>query len=182
MTCSWGFKENYLKLIKKDFPKHQHLKHTNKINIEHESLDKIMYNILFDLYGLLFYEFYLMVLTLTVVGYGDSISMPDLTYFNEDYTLFTLTMLAGWLGFSLFNSHIISIIESIKEPVTALKIQNDMVEGLEVFFVINNSQMKNQHNDVIREVELQKQCQALNLSFQQNYKAIRDHEFFIEMP
>ena len=66
-----------------------------------------------DLYDLVKNEMYLMVITLSVVGYGDEVSMPDLSYFKEDYTLFTFTMLAGWLGFSLCNSHIISIIDSI---------------------------------------------------------------------
>ena len=134
MTYSWSFKENYIRIITKDFKKHdQH----------NEDYNKMMERMFIDLYDLLKNEMYLMVLTLSVVGYGDEISMPDLTYFKEDYTLFTFIMLAGWLGFSLCNSHIISIIDSIKEPVSALKIQNDMTDDLEVFFVINNTLMLN---------------------------------------
>lgn len=54
-----------------------------------------------------------MVLTFAVVGYGDSISMPDLNYFKEDYELITFIILAGSLGFLLCNSHLKSIMESI---------------------------------------------------------------------
>ena len=81
-----------------------------------------------------------MVLTFAVVGYGDSISMPDLIYFKEDYALCTFIILVGSLGWLLCNSHLKSIMESIQEPVTALKIQNDLIDDLDVFYVIYNSQ------------------------------------------
>ena len=50
--------------------------------------------------SIFYHEFYLMCLTLTVVGYGDSVSMPDLSTYKSDYQWLLLSMLAGLFGFS----------------------------------------------------------------------------------
>jgi hypothetical protein len=44
-------------------------------------------------------QFYLFGLTLTVIGYGDPVSMPDLTSHNEDYQYMLFSMMFGIFAF-----------------------------------------------------------------------------------
>ena len=49
-------------------------------------------------------SFYLITLTLTVIGYGDSVSMPSLTEIKGDYKVLVFIMLLGLLAFSQVNA------------------------------------------------------------------------------
>ena len=44
-------------------------------------------------------SFYLISLTLTVIGYGDPKSMPDFKNYPEDYRILLFFMLFGFLSF-----------------------------------------------------------------------------------
>ena len=46
-------------------------------------------------------NFYLWTLTMSTVGYGDSVSMPELDSFISDYYMLTFNLLASILGFFL---------------------------------------------------------------------------------
>ena len=49
-------------------------------------------------------QFYFMCITMTVVGYGDSVSMPDLLTHPEDYTTLSIIILSGTFMFSYFSN------------------------------------------------------------------------------
>ena len=44
-----------------------------------------------------FEQFYLLIIQISSVGYGDSNSMPNLTYFKQDYWTITIQMQIAWL-------------------------------------------------------------------------------------
>ena len=50
-----------------------------------------------------FKEFYFILTTLSVVGYGDGISLPDISNFENDRGIWLLMMLAGLFVFSFFS-------------------------------------------------------------------------------
>ena len=52
-----------------------------------------------EVFKIYFKNLYLVILFLTVIGYGDSVSMPDLNTFQRDYTKLFLCMLFGFFVF-----------------------------------------------------------------------------------
>ena len=52
-----------------------------------------------EIFKVYFKNLYLTILYLSVIGYGDSVSMPDLNTFQRDYTKLLLCMLFGFFVF-----------------------------------------------------------------------------------
>ena len=62
-----------------------------------------------------FKNLYLTILYLSVIGYGDPVSMPDLTTFQRDYSKLLLCMLFGFFVFQKINAQLNRFISSIEE-------------------------------------------------------------------
>ena len=52
-----------------------------------------------DTFLLIYENFYLLFLTLAVIGYGDGRSMPDLVSYPEVYSTLTICMIFGFIIF-----------------------------------------------------------------------------------
>ena len=86
-----------------------------------------------------------MTLAMTVVGYGDSRSMPDLATYKEDYTQLLVTMLVGFFSFQMSNAQLRGFFEGdyIKEIESYEHHADALMDNIEQY-MINHNQM----NDV----------------------------------
>lgn len=68
-----------------------------------------------EVYKTYFKNLYLTILYLSVIGYGDRVSMPDLNTFQRDYTKLFLCMLFGFFVFQKINAQLNRFISSIED-------------------------------------------------------------------
>lgn len=82
-----------------------------------------------------------MTVTLSVVGYGDPVSMPDLPNFTRDYWVLYTCILSGFMAYQNANASFSNLIKRISnsvETVTNEKVKQDLAERVEQFFLIQN--------------------------------------------
>ena len=60
-------------------------------------------------------------MTLTVVGYGDPISMPDLSTYPEDVKIILFCMIAGFLSFQSTQVRFAKVISAASQNDMSLK-------------------------------------------------------------
>lgn len=68
-----------------------------------------------EVFKIYFKNLYLTILYLTVIGYGDAVSMPDLNTFKRDYTKLFLCMLFGFFVFQKSNAQLNMFISCIQD-------------------------------------------------------------------
>lgn len=121
---------------------------------------------------------YLTILYLSVIGYGDPVSMPDLNSFKTDYTKLFLCMLFGFFVFQYINAQLNNFISSIDDEQTLETMKESVLEKLEQYFLFHN-QMKGPKMLLVKDMEEWKK--VVELGFQYNYREIKRNEFFKEL-
>jgi len=67
-------------------------------------------------------------LTLTVIGYGDPVSMPDLETYKVDYWYLYLCMLSGFLVYQQSNALLSNFLKQLHENNLTITTQSAKVE------------------------------------------------------
>ena len=94
-------------------------KFKNKMDIEFgEEFDAIFKAIYQELELLEYEQFYFISLTMSVIGYGDSVSMPNLQDNKEDFATLYLTMLVGLFSFTFFSGQLGSFLKEAENGIT----------------------------------------------------------------
>lgn len=118
--------------------------HQEIMNIKLQNLEKsndlsdATVNLEDEVYKTYFKNLYLTILYLSVIGYGDRVSMPDLTTFQRDYTKLFLCMLFGFFVFQKINAQLNRFISSIEDEQTLELMKETVLEQLESYFLFHN--------------------------------------------
>ena len=83
-----------------------------------DEFDSIFKSIYAELEQLEYEQFYFISLTMSVIGYGDSVSMPNLQDNKEDFATLYLTMLVGILAFSFFSGKLGNFLKEAENGIT----------------------------------------------------------------
>ena len=81
------------------------------------------------------------IITLTTVGYGDSISMPSLDFTSDhryDWTVLSQIILIGLLIFAYIRNNLDKIIDELKQTTSYDDIIFEINEDIEKYFIIHN--------------------------------------------
>ena len=154
VNCIWMYtSDNVHDTVMKIY--HQQVKDNDFKNADLELIEDEMFYIYFK-------NLYLTILYLSVIGYGDVVSMPDLNTYIRDYTKLLFCMLFGFFVFQKINAQLNRFIQSIEDVQTLELMKENMLERLESYFLFHN-QMKGPRMLMVKDMEDWKK--VVDLSF-----------------
>ena len=75
---------------------------------------------------------------MSTVGYGCSVSMPNLTDFDKDYLTMMIQILISVIIFTFCQAQLTSLLENMAEEHSSETVQTMMKESLEIYYLRHN--------------------------------------------